>query len=51
MDSIVGGAVPRNFIPAVEKGLREYMVKGPLAGFPVVDFRAELYFSGDGHKG
>ena len=44
VDSIVGGAVPRNFIPAVEKGLREYMVKGPLAGFPVVDFRAELYF-------
>ena len=35
----------RNFIPAVEKGLREYMVKGPLAGFPVVDFRAELYFA------
>ena len=44
VDSVVGGAVPRNFIPAVEKGLREYMVKGPLAGFPVVDFRAELYF-------
>ena len=36
--------MPRNFIPAVEEGLREYMVKGPLAGFPVVDFRAELYF-------
>ena len=44
VDSVVGGAVPRNFIPAVEKGLREYMIKGPLAGFPVVDFRAELYF-------
>ncbi|MBR1671364.1 MAG: elongation factor G, partial [Fretibacterium sp.] len=44
VDSVVGGAVPRNFIPAVEKGLREYMVAGPLAGFPVVDFRAELYY-------
>lgn len=44
VDSVVGGAVPRNFIPAVEKGLREYMLKGPLAGFPVVDFKAELFF-------
>jgi elongation factor G len=44
VDKIVGGAVPKNYIPAVEKGLREYMVKGPLAGFPVVDFKAELYF-------
>lgn len=43
-DKITGGAVPKNFIPAVEKGLREYMVKGPLAGFPVVDFKAELFF-------
>ena len=44
IDSVVGGAVPRNFIPAVEKGLREYMAAGPLAGFPVVDFSAELYY-------
>ncbi len=44
IDSVVGGAVPRNFIPAVEKGLREYMTAGPLAGFPVVDFSAELYY-------
>jgi elongation factor G len=44
VDKIVGGAVPKNYIPAVEKGLREYMMQGPLAGFPVVDFRAELYF-------
>jgi elongation factor G len=43
-DKVVGGAVPKNFIPAVEKGLREYMARGPLAGFPVVDFRAELFF-------
>ncbi|MDR1376392.1 MAG: elongation factor G [Synergistaceae bacterium] len=44
VDKIVGGAIPKNYIPAVEKGLREYMEKGPLAGFPVVDFKAELYF-------
>ena len=44
MDKIVGGAVPKNYIPAVEKGLHEYMGKGPLEGFPVVDFKAELYF-------
>jgi elongation factor G len=44
VDKIVGGAIPKNYIPAVEKGLREYMAKGPLAGFPVVDFKAELYF-------
>lgn len=43
-DKITGGAIPKNYIPAVEKGLREYMMKGPLAGFPVVDFKAELYF-------
>ncbi|MDR2523156.1 MAG: elongation factor G [Synergistaceae bacterium] len=43
-DKIVGGAIPKNYIPAVEKGLREYMEKGPLAGFPVVDFKAELFF-------
>lgn len=43
-DSIVGGAIPKGFIPAVEKGLRETMVKGPLASFPVVDFKATLYF-------
>jgi len=44
VDKIVGGAIPKNYIPAVEKGLREYMGKGPLAGFPVVDFKAELFF-------
>jgi elongation factor G len=43
-DKIVGGAIPKGFIPAVEKGLREALVKGPLAGFPVVDFKATLYF-------
>ena len=44
VDSIKGGAVPNSYIPAVEKGLKEYKEAGPLAGFPVVDFRAELYF-------
>jgi len=38
-DEIVGGAIPRNLIPAVEKGVREAAVAGPLAGYPVVDLR------------
>ncbi len=40
---IFGGSVPRNFIPAVEKGIREAMVNGVLAGYPVVNFKAQLY--------
>ncbi|MDD3426308.1 MAG: elongation factor G [Aminobacterium sp.] len=43
-DKIVGGAIPKGFIPAVEKGLREALTKGPLAGFPTVDFKSELFF-------
>lgn len=43
IDKVVGGAVPRNFIPAVEKGLRECMKKGILAGYPVIGVRATLY--------
>ena len=43
VDKIVGGAVPRNFIPAVEKGLRENLSRGVMAGFPIVDIRATLY--------
>jgi len=43
VDEIFGGAVPRNFIPAVEKGLREIMQHGVLAGYPTVDIRAALY--------
>jgi elongation factor G len=39
-DEIVGGAIPRNLIPAVEKGIHEAAQHGPLAGFPVVDVRA-----------
>ena len=43
VDNVVGGVVPRNFIPAVEKGLRECMDKGVLAGYPVVSLRAILH--------
>jgi len=43
VDRIVGGAVPKNFIPAVEKGVRESMQEGGLAHFPVVDVRVILY--------
>ncbi|MBQ8559875.1 MAG: elongation factor G [Tyzzerella sp.] len=40
---VVGGAVPKNYFPAVEKGLQESVVKGPLAGYPVVGVKAVLY--------
>ena len=43
VDDIFGGAIPRNFIPAVEKGLRDAAERGFLAGYPVTDFRAVLY--------
>lgn len=42
-DRIVGGVVPRNYIPAVEKGVIEAAQEGILAGFPMVDFKASLY--------
>jgi elongation factor G len=42
-NAIVGGVVPREFIPAVEKGLVETMANGVLAGFPLVDVKAKLY--------
>lgn len=42
-DKVFGGAVPRQFIPAVEKGLREIIPEGILAGYPLVDFKASLY--------
>jgi elongation factor G len=41
-DKIVGGAVPKQYIPAVEKGLREALAEGVLAGYPVVDLKAIL---------
>ena len=42
-DEVVGGAVPKQYIPAVEKGLRECLSRGVLAGYPVVGVRAVLY--------
>jgi elongation factor G len=41
-DGIVGGVIPRNFIPSVEMGIREAAKQGPLGGFPLVDFKATL---------
>ncbi|MBM4263352.1 MAG: elongation factor G [Deltaproteobacteria bacterium] len=43
VDEIVGGAIPRNYIPAVEKGVREAMTHGHLAGYPMVDVKVTLY--------
>jgi elongation factor G len=43
VDDIFGGSIPRNFIPAVEKGIQDARMKGFLAGFPMVDFEVELY--------
>jgi elongation factor G len=42
-DAIVGGAIPRQFIPAVEKGIIEAMREGPISGYPVVDVKVRLY--------
>jgi len=42
-EEVFGGSVPRNFFPAVEKGIREACVHGPLAGYPVVNLKAVLY--------
>ncbi|MCR5776243.1 MAG: elongation factor G [Lachnospiraceae bacterium] len=42
-EKVVGGAVPKNFFPAVEKGLTDSVVKGPLAAYPVVGVKATLY--------
>ncbi|MFH0847019.1 MAG: elongation factor G [Chloroflexota bacterium] len=42
-DKVVGGAIPRNFIPAVEKGVLEGATEGVLAGYPVIDVRATVY--------
>src|SRR5256884_7274005 len=43
VNDIFGGAIPRNFIPAVEKGIKDAAQRGYLAGYPVVDFRVILY--------
>ena len=42
-DKIFGGAIPKNFIPSIEKGIQEARKKGVLAGYPVVDFKVILY--------
>jgi elongation factor G len=44
VDKIVGGVIPRQFIPSVEKGIRNQLEKGVIAGYPVVDFRVKLVF-------
>ena len=43
-EEIVGGTVPKQYFPAVEKGLRESIQSGVLAGYPVVDIKATLFF-------
>jgi elongation factor G len=48
VNDIFGGAIPRQFVPAVEKGVRETAVRGHLAGYPMVDFRA-VVFDGSYH--
>jgi elongation factor G len=42
-ERVVGGAVPRQFFAGIEKGVRDIAEKGPLAGYPVIDFKATLY--------
>ncbi len=44
VDNIVGGVIPNKFIPAVDKGIQEALHRGPIAGYPCVDFRAECFF-------
>jgi len=43
VDKVVGGVVPRQFIPSVEKGVRKVLTEGALAGYPLVDLRVTLY--------
>lgn len=42
-EQLFGGSIPKNYVPAVEKGIVECMEKGPLAGYPVVNIKAVLY--------
>jgi elongation factor G len=43
LDKVVGGAIPRNYIPAVEKGVRDAIPEGVLAGYPIIDIRATVF--------
>ncbi|MDO9583110.1 MAG: elongation factor G [Desulfomicrobium sp.] len=43
LDEIVGGSIPRNYIPAVDKGVQEAAVRGFLAGYPMVDYKVAVY--------
>jgi elongation factor G len=43
VDAVVGGTIPRNFLPAVEKGVKDAVHEGTIAGYPVVDVRAKVY--------
>ncbi len=43
IDAVVGGEIPNKFIPAVDKGVQEDAVRGPVAGYPLVDFKAEVF--------
>ena len=49
VNDIFGGAIPRQFVPAIEKGIQETAVRGHLAGYPMVDFRATV-FDGSFHE-
>ena len=43
VDDIFGGSIPRQFVPAVEKGIQDARTRGYLAGYPMVDFRVTVY--------
>jgi elongation factor G len=43
VDSVKGGNIPKEYIPAVEKGMRETAASGSLVGFPIIDFEIDLY--------